>query len=75
MDSEFASELAAKNNFWIDFGRDNYAGVTWQNTERPNGNKLFIEDESFENAKEIRIQIKKSAINRLILLEEIGLLV
>ena len=42
---------------------------------KTNGNKLFIEDESFENAKEIRIQIKKSAINRLILLEEIGLLV
>ena len=41
MDSEFASELAAKNNFWIDFGRDNYAGVTWQNTERANGNKLY----------------------------------
>ena len=42
---------------------------------KTNGNKLFIEDESFEKAKEIRIQIKKSAINRHILLEEIGLLV
>ena len=42
---------------------------------KTNGNKLFIEDESFENAKEIRVQIKKSAINRLILLEEIGFLV
>ena len=42
---------------------------------KTNGNKLFIEDESFEKAKEIRIQIKKSAINRHILLEEIGPLV
>ena len=42
---------------------------------KTNGKKLFIEDESFENAKEIRIQIKKSAINRHILLEEIGPLV
>ena len=42
---------------------------------KTNGKKLFIEDESFENAKEIRIKIKKSAINRHILLEEIGLLV
>ena len=37
--------------------------------------KLFIENESFVNAKEIRFQIKKSAIDRHILLEEIGLLV
>ena len=42
---------------------------------KTNGNKLFIEDESFKNAKEIRFQIKKSAIDRHILLEEIGLLV
>ena len=42
---------------------------------KTNGNKLFIEDESFKNAKEIRFQIKKSAIDRHILFEEIGLLV
>ena len=42
---------------------------------KTNGNKLFIENESFENAKEIRFQIKKSAIDRHILYEEIGLLV
>ena len=41
---------------------------------KTNGNKLFIEDESFASAKEIRFQIKKSAIDRHILLEEIGLL-
>ena len=28
--------------FWVDFGRDNYAGVTWQNIQRDNGNSLFI---------------------------------
>ena len=42
---------------------------------KTNGKKLFIENESFVNAKEIRFQIKKSAIDRHILLEEIGLLV
>ena len=42
---------------------------------KTNGKKLFIENESFLNAKEIRFQIKKSAIDRHILLEEIGLLV
>ncbi|MDA9714977.1 hypothetical protein N9V04_01075, partial [Bacteroidota bacterium] len=30
---------------------------------KTNGNKLFIEDESFKNAKEIRLQIKKFAID------------
>ena len=42
---------------------------------KTNGNKLFIEAESFKNAKEIRFQIKKFAIDRHILFEEIGLLV
>lgn len=42
LDETFEKQLNQDNNFWIDFGRDNYAGVTWQNTERRNGNKLFI---------------------------------
>jgi len=42
LDPTFKSQLDKENNFWVDFGRDNYAGVTWQNTERSNGNKLFI---------------------------------
>lgn len=42
LDPEFSQQLEKENNFWIDFGRDNYAGVTWQNVERENGNKLFI---------------------------------
>lgn len=42
LDPEFEQELEKNNDFWVDFGRDNYAGVTWQNTHRANGNKLFI---------------------------------
>ncbi|MCH1518708.1 MAG: glycoside hydrolase family 32 protein [Flavobacteriaceae bacterium] len=42
LDPEFANELEHQNNFWVDFGRDNYAGVTWQNTKKANGNKLFM---------------------------------
>ena len=42
LDKDFAKELEDRNDFWVDFGRDNYAGVTWQNTQRENGNKLFI---------------------------------
>lgn len=42
MDTDFAQGLDSQNNYWVDFGRDNYAGVTWHNSERNNGNKLFI---------------------------------
>ena len=42
LDEEFAAQLKGDNNYWVDFGRDNYAGVTWQNKTLENGNKLFI---------------------------------
>ena len=42
LDPEFAAQIDNDNNYWIDFGRDNYAGVTWQNKTLDNGNKLFI---------------------------------
>lgn len=34
--------LGEKHDFWIDFGRDNYAGVTWSNIPDEDGRKLFI---------------------------------
>ncbi|MFV8225630.1 glycoside hydrolase family 32 protein [Christiangramia aquimixticola] len=34
--------LEEKHNYWIDFGRDNYAGVTWANIPEDDGRKLFI---------------------------------
>ncbi len=40
---------------------------------KSNGNKLNIEEESFTNFQEVSTQIKKSAIERFILFEEIGL--
>ena len=41
LDQDFQG-LKNRNDFWVDFGRDNYAGVTWQNIQRDNGNSLFI---------------------------------
>ena len=29
-------------SIWIDYGRDNYAGVTWANIPDTNGRKLFM---------------------------------
>ena len=36
LDVEFSQQLKEDNNYWVDFGRDNYAGVTWQNYTRKN---------------------------------------
>lgn len=36
----YVNFLGEKHDFWIDFGKDNYAGVTWHNA--PNGRTLFI---------------------------------
>ena len=34
--------LEEKHDYWIDFGRDNYAGVTWANVPEEDGRKLFL---------------------------------
>ena len=34
--------LEEKHDYWIDFGRDNYAGVTWSNVPEEDGRKLFL---------------------------------
>ncbi|SDS22987.1 glycoside hydrolase family 32 protein [Gramella sp. MAR_2010_147] len=34
--------LQEKHKFWIDFGRDNYAGVTWSNIPEKDDRKLFM---------------------------------
>lgn len=39
---ENMSNLEEKHNYWIDFGRDNYAGVTWANIPEEDDRKLFI---------------------------------
>ena len=42
IDENFKKELSAEHSFWVDFGRDNYAGVTWSNITTADGGKLFI---------------------------------
>ncbi|MEL0455109.1 glycoside hydrolase family 32 protein [Flavobacteriaceae bacterium SZ-1-7] len=42
MDKEFEASLTKEHNYWIDFGRDNYAGVTWSNATKKDGSKLMI---------------------------------
>ncbi|HMB64934.1 MAG TPA: glycoside hydrolase family 32 protein [Eudoraea sp.] len=42
LDPTFKSELAREHNFWVDYGRDNYAGVGWSNVRTASGGKLFM---------------------------------
>ena len=42
MDKDFETARNRENNFWVDFGRDNYAGVTWSNAKRKDGSKLML---------------------------------
>lgn len=42
IDENFQKEQAKAHSFWIDYGRDNYAGVTWSNITTADGGKLFM---------------------------------
>jgi len=42
LDESFKAELDKKEAIWLDYGRDNYAGVTWSNIPESDGRKLFI---------------------------------
>lgn len=37
-----AADKASGNPFWIDYGRDNYAGVTWSDVPKEDGRRIFI---------------------------------
>ena len=42
LDSTFSDDLNKQHAIWLDYGRDNYAGVTWSNVPKEDGRKLFI---------------------------------
>lgn len=46
MDPAFAEKVAADtlsgNPYWVDFGRDNYAGVSWSDLPKADGRRVFI---------------------------------
>lgn len=42
LDPAFEASLDKEHNFWVDFGKDNYAGVTWSGIPDTDGRKLFI---------------------------------
>ncbi|AOW19581.1 glycoside hydrolase family 32 protein [Urechidicola croceus] len=42
LDPSFEKDLELQKAIWLDYGRDNYAGVTWSNIPDSDGRKLFI---------------------------------
>lgn len=42
MDTTFAERVNNEKAVWADYGKDNYAGVTWNNVPTSDGRRLFI---------------------------------
>ena len=42
LDESFAEDVKNGNSVWLDYGRDNYAGVTWSDIPKEDGRRLFI---------------------------------
>jgi fructan beta-fructosidase len=42
MDDAFGAQIKSDTAIWIDYGRDNYAGVTWSNIPESDGRRLFM---------------------------------
>lgn len=56
-------DLGENHAYWIDFGKDNYAGVTWANIPEENGRKLFIGWMSnWQYAQEVPTETWRSAM-------------
>lgn len=42
LDPGFAKSVEKPNAVWLDWGRDNYAGVTWSDIPKKDGRRLFV---------------------------------
>jgi len=42
LDNAFAQKVAKEKAAWLDYGKDNYAGVTWNNVPNTEGKKIMI---------------------------------
>ena len=42
LDTSFEANLKSNKAMWLDYGRDDYAGVTWSNIPKSDGRRLFI---------------------------------
>lgn len=42
LDHEFSKRVSEGKGAWLDYGKDNYAGVTWNNIPDSDGRRLFV---------------------------------
>lgn len=42
LDEQFETDVKEEDGIWIDYGRDNYAGVTWSNVPAEDNRRLFM---------------------------------
>ena len=42
LDAQFANDVKAESAVWLDYGRDNYAGVTWSDIPTSDNRRIFI---------------------------------
>ncbi len=42
VDPDFAKDVRSENAVWLDWGRDNYAGVTWSDIPEEDGRRIFM---------------------------------
>lgn len=42
LDEEFANDVMDEKAVWLDYGRDNYAGVTWSDIPDSDGRRIFL---------------------------------
>ena len=63
LDTDFKQQLQQDRAVWLDYGRDNYAGVTWSNIPKKDGRKLFIGWMSnWEYARDVPTETWRSAM-------------
>jgi len=63
LDTSFEADLKSKKTMWLDYGRDNYAGVTWANIPKSDGRRLFIGWMSnWDYAQEVPTTVWRSAM-------------
>jgi levanase/fructan beta-fructosidase len=63
VDTFFEQHMKSKKAIWLDYGRDNYAGVTWSNIPKEDGRKLFIGWMSnWDYAREVPTETWRSAM-------------
>ncbi|QGK73584.1 glycoside hydrolase family 32 protein [Flavobacterium sp. SLB02] len=62
LESNFAKKIDTEKAAWLDYGKDNYAGVTWNNVPAADGRRLFIGWMSnWEYAQQVPTQSWRSA--------------